>query len=116
MGARRHDDTVAIGEAGTLQPPSRPVVESTAPAARFAVGGTLGLGGTGIVRAAQQLHLGREVALKTLQSTVDDQADAAALLREARVTGLLEHPNVVPIPDLLTYPPAELSGSQDATA
>ncbi|HTM20603.1 MAG TPA: serine/threonine-protein kinase, partial [Kofleriaceae bacterium] len=61
---------------------------------------TIGQGGMGVVRLADQVALGRRVAVKTLRS--DRRGDAAALdlLREAWVTGSLEHPNVVPVYDI----------------
>ncbi len=58
----------------------------------------IGEGGMGIVRAAEQVALGRTVAVKTLKD--DRRRDAASaldLLREAWVTGTVEHPNVVPV-------------------
>jgi eukaryotic-like serine/threonine-protein kinase len=61
-----------------------------------ALGAHLGEGGMGEVRLGVQKALDREVAVKVAR----DRASVAAtlqLLREARVTGLLEHPNVVPI-------------------
>ena len=62
------------------------------------VGRTLGEGGMGLVRAATQAPFGREVALKTLrEGQASNEKVAHALLREAIVTGRLEHPNVVPI-------------------
>ncbi|UJR83878.1 serine/threonine-protein kinase [Sandaracinus amylolyticus] len=64
------------------------------------VRGTIGEGGMGVVRLATQVALGREVAVKTLKA--DQKSDAATLklLREAWVTGSLEHPNVVPVYDI----------------
>lgn len=58
----------------------------------------IGEGGMGVVRAAEQVALGRTVAVKTLKA--DRRRDPAAsidLLREAWVTGTVEHPNVVPV-------------------
>lgn len=55
----------------------------------------LGRGGMGVVQLATQHSLRREVAIKRLIE--DDPADADALLREARLTGGLEHPNIVPV-------------------
>jgi serine/threonine-protein kinase len=62
--------------------------------------GTLGEGGMGIVHVAQQVRLGREVAVKTLRDGAGDELSRLTLLREAWVTGMLEHPNVVPVHDL----------------
>ncbi|HZO12384.1 MAG TPA: serine/threonine-protein kinase, partial [Polyangiaceae bacterium] len=65
--------------------------------AQFELGGVLGEGGMGVVRAAKQTALEREVAIKTLREGADPVRAAPLLLREARVTGALDHPNVVPI-------------------
>lgn len=51
----------------------------------------------GVIRAATQIALGRSVAVKTLKSDRRGKAAAIDLLREAWVTGSLEHPNVVPV-------------------
>lgn len=67
----------------------------------FTVISTLGEGGMGRVVLARQRSLEREVALKTLQEGAGPEA-SAALLREARIAGALEHPGVVPI-HLLTF-------------
>lgn len=56
----------------------------------------LGEGGMGRVFAARQHSLAREVAVKTLRARASG-ADAASLLREAVVTGTLEHPGIVPV-------------------
>jgi serine/threonine-protein kinase len=67
---------------------------------------TIGEGGMGVVRLATQATLGRRVAVKTLKSPPDGGASGAApdatlrMLREAWVTGALEHPNIVPVYDL----------------
>lgn len=58
--------------------------------------GTLGEGGMGLVRLANQVPLQRNVAVKTLRDTTHERA-AESLLKEAYITGHLEHPNVVPI-------------------
>jgi len=63
----------------------------------LAIAHTIGEGGMGIVRSARQLSLGREVAVKTLKSSGEDPDAALKLLREALVTGSLEHPNIIPV-------------------
>ena len=60
-------------------------------------GKVIGEGGMGIVREAEQVALGRTVAIKTLKAGRSDPRGASDLLREAWVTGALEHPNVVPV-------------------
>jgi serine/threonine-protein kinase len=62
--------------------------------------GTIGEGGMGVVHAGQQVALGREVAVKTLKQEARGEAATLKLLREAWVTGALEHPNVVPVYDI----------------
>jgi serine/threonine-protein kinase len=61
-------------------------------------------GGLGEVFVALDEELNREVALKEIQDQFADQADARArFLREAEVTGKLEHPGVVPVYGLGAY-------------
>lgn len=74
-----------------------PVIAGEA-TADLVVGSLLASGGMGQIRLAQQLSLGREVAVKcAVPNAKDHHEDARALLYEARVTGALEHPNIVPI-------------------
>lgn len=60
------------------------------------VKGKLGEGGMGMVQLAEQSPLDRLVAVKTPLRTGDEHA-VHALLQEAYITGIVEHPNVVPI-------------------
>jgi serine/threonine-protein kinase len=57
----------------------------------------IGEGGMGVIREAEQVTLGRVVAVKTLKPSRREAGAALDLLREAWVTGSLEHPNVVPV-------------------
>ncbi len=57
----------------------------------------LGEGGMGVVWLARQRSLAREVAVKRLKSDGGSSSGAAALLAEARATGSLEHPSIVPV-------------------
>ena len=64
---------------------------------RYEITGRLGRGGMGVVYAAQDRTLDREVAIKVLDSA---GADAARRLQEeARILARLEHPGIVPIHD-----------------
>ena len=55
-------------------------------------------GGLGDVFVARDEELGREVALKTLQVRhADEPRTRARFVREAEITGHLEHPGIVPV-------------------
>src|SRR5262249_17872498 len=59
-------------------------------------------GGLGQVWLARDGGLGRDVALKELRADrVGDSRLRARFLQEARITGQLEHPSIVPLYDLL---------------
>jgi len=58
---------------------------------------TLGEGGMGVVYLARQHSLGRNVAVKTTRDDVETSVAASALVREGRITGSLEHPNIAPV-------------------
>lgn len=60
--------------------------------------GTIGQGGMAVVELAEQRSLGREVAVKR---PLHDDDGANALLEEARLTGALEHPAIVPVHELV---------------
>jgi serine/threonine-protein kinase len=61
-------------------------------------------GGLGTVFVALDQELHREVALKQiLDHLADDERSRARFLREAEVTGGLEHPGIVPVYGLGTY-------------
>ena len=71
---------------------------------RFIVQAPLGAGGMGVVYAAQDLVLGRKVALKLIHA---DHAEGLAseewrarLLREARAIARLSHPNVITVHEI----------------
>jgi hypothetical protein len=78
-------------------------------AGRYEVTGRTGSGGQAVVMVALDRFIGREVALKILAPQDDGETEASLttgkrstphtvrFLREARVTGQLEHPNIVPV-------------------
>jgi WD40 repeat protein len=67
---------------------------------RYQIGETLGRGGMGEVYAAYDARLRRTIALKSLRLAEPGEDVVARFLREAQVTGQLEHPNVVPVYDI----------------
>ncbi|HEU0030849.1 MAG TPA: protein kinase [Kofleriaceae bacterium] len=68
--------------------------------ARYDLGPVLGRGGMGEVRAARDLRMDREVAVKRLRDDMRDRVIAARFVREAQLQGALEHPAIVPVHDL----------------
>ncbi len=65
--------------------------------AQLSLGGTIGEGAMGVVRSAWQVPLAREVAVKSVRFHDTRPTAVRELVREARVAGTLEHPNIVPI-------------------
>ncbi|MBD0369961.1 MAG: tetratricopeptide repeat protein [Pyrinomonadaceae bacterium] len=57
----------------------------------------LGEGGMGVVYLAEDLHLGRKVAIKFLNKTTDEHHYRARFLREARSVSMLSHHNIATI-------------------
>jgi serine/threonine protein kinase len=60
----------------------------------------LGSGGMGTVYLAQDVDLGRKVAVKVMNAADLTGALASRMMREARIVALLEHPSIVPIHDV----------------
>src|SRR5262245_12614401 len=61
---------------------------------RYKLVRVLGQGGMGIVYAAQDERLGRNVALKMLSSLANDETGRKRFWREARAAASVNHPNV----------------------
>jgi eukaryotic-like serine/threonine-protein kinase len=62
----------------------------------------LGAGGMGVVFLADDLHLGRRVAVKALHGARDPDA-TRRFLREARAAGGLDHPNIASIHEVIDH-------------
>src|SRR4051794_33876502 len=87
-----------------LEPPAGPAApprpSSAADAARYRDPLPIAEGGMGAVVSGLDTRLGRRVALKTLHARHAHRPDLVGMMaREARVTGALEHPNIIPIYD-----------------
>ena len=64
----------------------------------FRIGAEVGRGGMGIVYEAEQISMGRKVALKVLPfAAVMDEKAITRFKNEARAAGTLHHDNIVPV-------------------
>lgn len=99
--AAGHEETIALSanrynETLRKRLPATPLGHLDDPDSQFSLRREIGRGGMGAVHLATQVALGRDVALKVANAgAAKDTEDA--LLQEARVMGLVEHPNVVPV-------------------
>ena len=72
---------------------------------RYALNNLHATGGIGRVWLARDAQMGRDVALKELRpEQADDAVLRARFLREAQITGQLEHPGIVPVYELARQP------------
>src|SRR5262249_49109106 len=87
----------------TPPPPTGAVVAVRPPAGeRYAVVRLHAEGGLGQVFVARDAALNREVALKRVRpDRADSAAGRARLVREAELSAQLEHPNIVPVYDVM---------------
>ncbi|MDM4015691.1 protein kinase domain-containing protein [Roseiconus lacunae] len=75
-------------------------VNGTDGSSRFRAAGELGRGGWGIVQRARDQVLDREVAIKRIIGDNADEDLREQFLHEAKITGRLQHPGVVPVHEL----------------
>jgi serine/threonine protein kinase len=61
-------------------------------------------GGMGTVYLAEDIELGRQIAIKVLNATEASQDIAHRMVREAQIIARLEHPGIVPVHDVGTLP------------
>ncbi|MBT8447096.1 MAG: serine/threonine protein kinase [Gammaproteobacteria bacterium] len=84
-----------------LEDTDRPLPEVLNPNTRYMFLGTIAKGGKSLIESCKDMHLNRVVAYKTLRDEfIDDEIESTRLLREARVSAMLQHPNTIPVYEL----------------
>jgi WD40 repeat protein/serine/threonine protein kinase len=72
---------------------------------RYRIDGEIARGGMGAVLQARDPDLGREVAIKVLRDDLRGNADLVRrFIEEAQIGGQLQHPGIVPVYELGTFP------------
>ena len=78
-----------------------PLPEKLNPNTRYAFFSHIAKGGKSLIKSCRDLHLRRTVCYKTLRPEfIDDPVETQRLLREARISAMLQHPNTVPTYEL----------------
>ena len=95
------DDDSTAGEAGAPDDLSEGRLEQSLKGRRYEVGYTISHGSMGAIHGARDLNLGRTVAMKVMLGDQSaNRQNLARFVREARVMGQLEHPNIAPVHEL----------------
>jgi serine/threonine protein kinase len=92
----------SIDPSETIRPTLLPIARELAPptpntSSELEPLGLLGEGGMGQVHLARQRSLDRQVAVKKVRPERQETSSIVGLLQEARRTGKLEHPNIIPV-------------------
>ena len=66
---------------------------------KYDIGGMIAQGGMGAILSAREVTIGRTVAMKVMLDSISS-GDHVRFIEEAKVTGQLEHPNIVPVYEL----------------
>lgn len=78
-----------------------PLPETLNPKTRYAYFSTIAKGGKSLIQSCRDLHLKRTVCYKSLRPEfVNDPIETKRLLREARISAMLQHPNTIPTYEL----------------
>lgn len=92
-------------KADLVSEPEEPNHQVRSDSSRYSLQGIHAEGSIGRVWLAQDVQLGRSIALKELRpEKIDDPIAQKRFLREAKITGQLEHPYIVPVHRLHTGP------------
>jgi serine/threonine protein kinase len=91
--------TARLGEV-RLRARLRVMREALPPSSRFyRKGNVVAMGGMGAIHEARQAAMGRKVAMKVMLRD-ESESGLRRFINEARITGMLEHPNIVPVHEL----------------
>ena len=81
-----------------LEDTDKPLPEKLNPNTRYLFLGTIATGGKSVIQSVRDMHLNRIVAYKSLRpESINDEIEKTRLLREARVSAMLQHPNTMPV-------------------
>lgn len=81
-----------------LEDTDRPLPDTLNPNTRYMFLKTLAKGGKSVISTVRDRHLSRVVVYKSLRSEfIDDPIENRRLLREARVSAMLQHPGTIPV-------------------
>ncbi len=84
-----------------LEETDKPLPEKIDPRTRYAFFSTIASGGKSLIKSCKDLHLSRFICYKTLKPEfANDEIEQQRLIREARVSAMLQHPNTVPTYEL----------------
>lgn len=84
-----------------LEETDKPLPKKIDQRTRYAFFSTIATGGKSLIKSCKDLHLSRFVCYKTLKPEfAKDEIEQKRLIREARVTAMLQHPNTVPTYEL----------------
>ncbi len=84
-----------------LEETDKPLPLKIDPRMRYAFFSTIAKGGKSLIKSCKDLHLSRFICYKTLKPEfAEDEVEQKRLIREARVTAMLQHPNTVPTYEL----------------
>ncbi|MBT3531812.1 MAG: serine/threonine protein kinase [Gammaproteobacteria bacterium] len=84
-----------------LEETDKPLPKKINQQTRYAFFSTIATGGKSLIKSCKDLHLSRFICYKTLKPEfADDEIEQQRLIREARVTAMLQHPNTVPTYEL----------------
>ncbi len=81
-----------------LEDTDQPLPEKLNPHTRYLMLSTIAKGGKSLIKSCKDRHLNRVIAYKELRKEFqNDEVENTRLLREARVSAMLQHPNTVPV-------------------